>query len=65
MHGAEQVFHNIQEGIRKIPHWTTRKCDFSEGPTWLKCPHWPRGMVVLIKGVKHEKHELLLIETFD
>jgi hypothetical protein len=43
---------------------STRKCDFSKGPTWLECPRWLRGMVVLIKGLGHEKHELLLIETF-
>jgi hypothetical protein len=26
---------------------TTRKHDFSKGQTRLKCPHWPRGIVVL------------------
>jgi hypothetical protein len=44
---------------------TTKKCDFLEGPTWLKCSHWPRGMVILAKGLEHERHELLLTETFD
>jgi hypothetical protein len=44
---------------------TTRKRDFSKGPTWLKCPHGLRGMVVLTKGLGHEKHELLLTKTFD
>jgi hypothetical protein len=44
---------------------TIRKCDFSEGLIWLKYPHWPRGMVILTKGPGHEKHELLMIKTFD
>jgi len=44
---------------------TTKKRDFSEGPTWLKCSHWPRGMVILSKDLDHERHELLLIEMFD
>ncbi len=42
-----------------------RKLDFSEGPTWLKCSHWPRGMVVLIKRLGHERHKLFLTETFN
>jgi hypothetical protein len=46
-------------------HGVTTKCGFLEGPTWLKCPHWPRGMVILIKGIWHEKHKLLLTETFE
>jgi hypothetical protein len=27
-------------------------------PTWLKCPHWPRGMSILTKGLRHGKHML-------
>jgi hypothetical protein len=42
----------------------TRKNDFLKGPTWLKCPHWLKGMVILTKGLKHERHELLLTKTF-
>ncbi len=44
---------------------TIKKCDFSKGPIWLKCPHWPKGMVILTKGLGHEKHELFFIKTFD
>ncbi len=43
----------------------TRKHDLKKGLTWLKCPHWPRGMVVLIKGLGHERQELLMIKTLD
>jgi len=44
---------------------TIKKHDFSKGPTWLKCTNKSRWMVVLIENMKHEGHELLLIETFD
>jgi hypothetical protein len=47
-----------------LVYCTTRKRDFLKGPIWLKCPHWPRGMIVLIKGLKNERHELLLTKTF-
>jgi hypothetical protein len=33
--------------------------------TWLKCPHWPKGMSILIKILGHEKHMLRLTNTFD
>jgi hypothetical protein len=34
--------------------FTIRKCDFLKGPTWLKCPYWLKGMVILIKDLGHE-----------
>jgi hypothetical protein len=33
-------------------------------PTWLKCPHWAKGMSILTKGLGHEKHMLHLTITF-
>jgi len=45
--------------------FTIRKCDLLEGSTWLKCPHWLRGMVILTKCLGHEMHELFFTETFD
>jgi hypothetical protein len=44
---------------------TIKKLDFSKSSIWLKCPHWPKGMVILIKSLGHERHKLLLTETFD
>jgi hypothetical protein len=29
-------------------------------PTWLKCSHWSKGMSILTKGLRHEKHMLHL-----
>jgi hypothetical protein len=34
-------------------------------PTWPKCPHWPKGMSILIKGLGHDKHMLHFINTFN
>jgi hypothetical protein len=31
-------------------HYTTRKRDFLEGQTWLKCPHSPRGCSFWLKA---------------
>ncbi len=43
--------------------FTTRKCEFSERATWLKCSHWLRGMVILIEGLRYKRHKLLLTKT--
>ncbi len=48
-----------------LVYYTTRKHDFLKGPNWLKYPHWPRGMIVLIKGLGHEIHKLLLTKKID
>jgi hypothetical protein len=43
------------EGARK---WNChyKKTQIFKRPTWPKCPHWPKGMSILIKGLGHEKH---------
>jgi len=53
--------------IIKVHHinFIKRKCDFLEGPTWLKCTHWSKGMVILTKGLGYERRELFFIETFN
>jgi len=42
----------------------TRNHDFSEGLIWLKCSHWLEGMSILIKGMGHERHMVLLVGWF-
>ncbi len=56
-------------GFYRFSFWwtnnTIRKRDFSKCSTCLKCPHRLKGIVILTKGLGHERHKLLLIETFD
>jgi hypothetical protein len=40
-----------------------KKMQLFKRPTWPKCPHWPKGMSILKKGLGHEKHMLHLTKV--
>jgi len=44
---------------------TTTNHDLLKGPTWPKCLFWLEVISILINGLGHEIHVLLLTSTFD
>jgi hypothetical protein len=40
-----------------------KKTWFFKRPIWSKCPHWPKDMSILTKGLGHEKHMLHLTKV--